>query len=167
MVYKTVLSSRKISGNSDSSGLIVGSLKSRRLWLIMQMKCKHTIINHRNLCMVYCLNIRSVFLMLHFCAKNSTTSSVSTLACMTTLSHADYKYWTLTGAWTHLVTWELTFFYLSMFISYFQEMDMRSTLAFLTLVTMATAINLRKLFRPVNDDRANYQVPNKLTNSCI
>ena len=44
---------------------------------------------------------------------------------------------------------------------------MRSALAFLTLVTMATAINLRKQFRPVNDDRADYQVPNKLTNSYL
>ena len=35
---------------------------------------------------------------------------------------------------------------------------------YVILVTMVTAINLRKQFGPVNDDRADYQVLNKLLN---
>ena len=42
---------------------------------------------------------------------------------------------------------------------------MHLTLAFLMLVTMVTAINLRKQYRPVNDDRK--EVANKLMNLFI
>lgn len=41
---------------------------------------------------------------------------------------------------------------------------MRLALAFLMLVTMATAFNLRKQFRPKNDERTGNQVPNKFMN---
>ena len=39
---------------------------------------------------------------------------------------------------------------------------MHLTLVFLMLVTMVTALNLRKQYRPVNDDRK--EVANKLRN---
>ena len=41
---------------------------------------------------------------------------------------------------------------------------MRFAVAFLMLVTMVTAINLRKQYRPVNDDLEENQVGNKLIN---